>query len=42
MTLLIALSALAIVMTVATGVMHSAHAVFNGDMSPHCPFWLSR
>jgi len=34
MTLLIALSALAIVMTVATGVMHPAQAVFSGDMSP--------
>jgi cytochrome c-type biogenesis protein CcmH/NrfG len=34
MTLLIALSALTVVMTVAAGVMHPAHAVFSGDMSP--------
>ena len=34
MTLSIALSALAIVMTVAAGVIQPAHAVFSGDMSP--------
>ena len=34
MTLLITLSALAIVMTVAAEVMQPAHAVFSGDMSP--------